>query len=52
MAVGELPPDTDPAALARFVGAVIQGMSQQARDGATAAELRNVAETAMRAWPA
>lgn len=52
MAAGELPPETDPSALARFVGAIIQGMSQQARDGATRAELRGVADTAMRAWPA
>ncbi|WP_328942621.1 TetR/AcrR family transcriptional regulator [Streptomyces sp. NBC_00250] len=48
---GELPADTDPRALARFSGAVLQGMSQQARDGATAEELAAVAETAMRAWP-
>ncbi|MBX9422993.1 TetR/AcrR family transcriptional regulator [Streptomyces lateritius] len=48
---GELPSDTDARALARFSGAVLQGMSQQARDGATAEELAAVAETAMRAWP-
>lgn len=52
MATGELPPDTDPSALARFIGAIIQGMSQQARDGATGAALQGVADTAMRAWPA
>lgn len=49
---GELPPDTDPRALARLAGAVLQGMSLQARDGATAEELTAVAEAAMRAWPA
>ncbi|MEV8589349.1 TetR/AcrR family transcriptional regulator [Streptomyces sp. NPDC051180] len=49
---GELPPDTDVVALARFSGAVLQGLSQQARDGATAEELTAVAEAAMRAWPA
>ncbi|MFF9848718.1 TetR/AcrR family transcriptional regulator [Streptomyces litmocidini] len=49
---GELPPDTDPRALARLTGAVLQGMSLQARDGATAEELAAVAEAAMRAWPA
>ncbi|MFB7026021.1 MULTISPECIES: TetR/AcrR family transcriptional regulator [unclassified Streptomyces] len=49
---GELPAGTDPRALARFSGAVLQGMSQQARDGATAEELAAVAEAAMRAWPA
>ncbi|MET9934144.1 MULTISPECIES: TetR/AcrR family transcriptional regulator [unclassified Streptomyces] len=49
---GELPAGTDPRALARFSGAVLQGMSQQARDGATAEELAAVAGAAMRAWPA
>ncbi|MFD0077732.1 TetR/AcrR family transcriptional regulator [Streptomyces sp. NPDC127166] len=48
---GELPPDTDPHALARLAGAVLQGMSLQARDGATAEELAAVADAAMRAWP-
>ena len=49
---GELPADTDPAALARLVGAVIQGMSVQAIDGATRADLRALATVAMNAWPA
>lgn len=31
---GELAPGSDPAALARFVGALVQGLSVQARDGA------------------
>jgi TetR/AcrR family transcriptional regulator, copper-responsive repressor len=48
---GRLPAGTDPAALARFYGAVIQGMSQQARDGASRDELLAVAEAALRAWP-
>ncbi|WP_035798710.1 TetR/AcrR family transcriptional regulator [Kitasatospora mediocidica] len=48
---GEEPAESDPAALARFTGAVIQGMSQQARDGADRTELEGVAEAAMRAWP-
>ncbi|RKN06505.1 TetR/AcrR family transcriptional regulator [Streptomyces radicis] len=52
VAAGTLPADTDVAALARFFGAVIQGMSQQSRDGASREELEGVAETAMRAWPA
>ncbi|MET9955805.1 TetR/AcrR family transcriptional regulator [Streptomyces sp. NPDC006339] len=51
VASGELPAGTDPRALARFSGAVLQGMSQQARDGATKEELTAVAEAAMRAWP-
>ncbi|MEU6053697.1 TetR/AcrR family transcriptional regulator [Streptomyces xanthochromogenes] len=52
VAAGHLPEDADPRALARFSGAVFQGMSQQARDGAGRAELEAVAEAAMLAWPA
>lgn len=48
---GVLPPGTDAAALARHTAAVIQGMSQQARDGAGREELESLAEVAMRAWP-
>ncbi|MGW1928619.1 TetR/AcrR family transcriptional regulator [Streptomyces sp. NPDC001919] len=51
VAAGELPADTDARALARFSGAVLQGMSQQARDGATREELAAVAAAAMLAWP-
>jgi TetR/AcrR family transcriptional regulator, copper-responsive repressor len=51
VAAGKLPSGTDPAALARFYGAVVQGMSQQARDGATRDDLLAVAGTALRAWP-
>lgn len=50
-AAGELPADTDARALARFTAATVQGMSQQARDGATREELEAVAELALRAWP-
>ncbi|MGW0629000.1 TetR/AcrR family transcriptional regulator [Streptomyces sp. NPDC002758] len=51
VACGALPPGTDAAALARHVGAVFQGMSQQARDGASRAELEAVAEITMAIWP-
>ncbi|MFF1450595.1 TetR/AcrR family transcriptional regulator [Streptomyces sp. NPDC058274] len=51
IAAGELPADTDAAALARHTGAMIQGMSQQARDGATRAELEALAELATAIWP-
>jgi AcrR family transcriptional regulator len=50
-AAGELPAGTDARALARYVGAVIQGMSQQARDGATREELEALAEVALANWP-
>ncbi|MFI8825759.1 TetR/AcrR family transcriptional regulator [Streptomyces sp. NPDC053431] len=48
---GELPAATDSATLARLCGAVLMGMSQQARDGATREELERLAEAAMEAWP-
>jgi AcrR family transcriptional regulator len=48
---GDLPKDADPATLARYVATVTQGMSVQAGAGATRAELRRVAETALQAWP-
>ncbi|MEU6824523.1 TetR/AcrR family transcriptional regulator [Streptomyces atriruber] len=51
VAAGELPDSIDPAALARYTGAVFQGMSQQARDGATREDLEAVADLAMTAWP-
>ncbi|GAA1087641.1 TetR/AcrR family transcriptional regulator [Nocardiopsis composta] len=50
-AEGELPPGTEVGALARYYAAVLQGMSQQARDGADAPALAAVARTAMACWP-
>lgn len=49
---GTLPPKTDAPALATFYAAVIQGMSTQARDGASEAQLQRVADVALAAWPA
>lgn len=46
MVEGELRPDTDAASLARFVATVIQGLSVQARDGASEDELLAVARIA------
>jgi|SRR5262245_5569700 len=48
----DLPPDLEPADLARFVLAVIYGMSVQATSGATREQLHRVAELALRIWPA
>ncbi|WP_434599826.1 TetR/AcrR family transcriptional regulator [Streptomyces sp. A5-4] len=48
---GVLPAHADAGVLARYTGVVVQGMSHQARDGASRAELEAVAELAMRAWP-
>ncbi|MGW5846754.1 TetR/AcrR family transcriptional regulator [Streptomyces sp. NPDC055254] len=52
VAAGALPQDADARALARYAGAVLQGMSQQARDGASRQELEAVARRALAAWPA
>ncbi len=51
VAAGELPADADAHALAVYCAAVLQGMSQQARDGADRTTLERVAELAMTAWP-
>jgi AcrR family transcriptional regulator len=50
-AEGDLPADADPAALARYIGALLQGMAVQATSGATCADLKQVAETVLSAWP-
>ncbi|WP_333777370.1 TetR/AcrR family transcriptional regulator [Streptomyces sp. IBSBF 3136] len=51
MAAARLPAGTDAGALARHTGALMQGMSQQARDGASRAELESLAEIALTIWP-
>jgi AcrR family transcriptional regulator len=51
VAAGELPAGTDATALARHTGAMFQGMSQQARDGASREELQALAEIALSIWP-
>jgi AcrR family transcriptional regulator len=51
VAEGELASDTDTEALARFFGAVVQGMSAQACDGASKAVLKRIADVALSAWP-
>jgi AcrR family transcriptional regulator len=48
---GDLPADTHPADLARYIVAVLQGIAVQAVGGASRAELRRVAAMALRAWP-
>ena len=47
----ELPTSTDIDGLSRFYLSVFQGMAIQARDGASQAELKAVAATAMAGWP-
>lgn len=50
-AEGDLPADAHPADLARYVTTVLQGLAVQAAGGAKRADLRRVADLALRAWP-
>lgn len=52
VAEGELPPGTNVAALAQFFITTLQGMSIQARSGATRTQLRHVGHVALSVWPA
>jgi AcrR family transcriptional regulator len=48
---GELAAQTDTDTLARFYGAIVQGMSAQACDGACNALLKRLIDLALTAWP-
>ncbi len=48
---GELPDGLDARSLARYLLALMQGMSIQASGGATCAELRQLVDTIMIVWP-
>jgi hypothetical protein len=48
---GDFPAEADAASLARYIATVTAGMSVQAANGASRAELLGVMDTAMRAWP-
>jgi AcrR family transcriptional regulator len=48
---GDLPKNSDPAELARYVMTVLQGMAVQGANGAGRDQLRRVAQVALRAWP-
>jgi AcrR family transcriptional regulator len=50
-AEGDLPPDANPADLARYIITIVHGMSVQAAGGATRNELRHVADIALQSWP-
>ncbi|MFB8274728.1 TetR/AcrR family transcriptional regulator [Nocardia colli] len=49
---GDLPADTNTPGLAHFYTTVLYGLSIQARDGASLAELTQSIDCAMAAWPA
>ncbi|WP_326757459.1 TetR/AcrR family transcriptional regulator [Streptomyces phaeochromogenes] len=48
---GDLPPDTDPDLLARYLMTVANGIAVQAASGATRTDLQQVADMALRSWP-
>ncbi|MFG3531365.1 TetR/AcrR family transcriptional regulator [Streptomyces sp. NPDC047917] len=48
---GDLPPGSDPSALARLLVTVVQGLSIQAASGAPREELHTVADQMMLWWP-
>ncbi|HWF65313.1 MAG TPA: TetR/AcrR family transcriptional regulator [Rhizomicrobium sp.] len=48
---GELAKEADPASLARYLITVSNGICVQAASGASAKELHEVAELALKAWP-
>jgi AcrR family transcriptional regulator len=48
---GDLSKNLDAAALAQYIMAVTHGMAVQAASGTSRAQLRKVAEMAMKAWP-
>jgi AcrR family transcriptional regulator len=50
-AEGDLAAGSDPATLAQYVVTITDGIASQAANGASADDLRRVAELAMRAWP-
>lgn len=50
-AEGDLPEGTDPAAMARYLMAILQGIALQAGSGATRAELDQLVDTTLAMWP-
>ncbi len=51
-AEGDLPSNTDPAALARYLQTVFFGLAVQAAEGSSRPELDETAERALMGWPA
>ena len=50
-AEGDLPADIEAEALARYMTALLQGLSVQAGAGASYDELKSLVEMALRTWP-
>jgi AcrR family transcriptional regulator len=51
-AEGDLPPDANPASLARYLSTIIYGMAVLVVGGASRRDLFHVAQIALRSWPA
>lgn len=51
LAEGDLPAGSDPVTLARYLGAIMQGIAVQAGSGATREELERLVETCLKMWP-
>jgi AcrR family transcriptional regulator len=51
-AEGDLPPEADPAELARYVSVLCYGLALESMAGASRAHLRRLIDVALRAWPA
>jgi AcrR family transcriptional regulator len=51
-AEGDLPADSNPASLARYLSAVLYGMAVLAAAGSSRKDLLQVVETALQSWPA
>jgi AcrR family transcriptional regulator len=49
---GDLPRNTDPGKLARYIITVVWGLSVQAAGGYTRAQMKELARMAMQSWPA
>jgi AcrR family transcriptional regulator len=50
-AEGDLPDSIDPAALARYLSAVTQGLAVQASAGTSCEELKGIVDTTLATWP-
>ncbi|AOS60947.1 TetR/AcrR family transcriptional regulator [Actinoalloteichus hymeniacidonis] len=48
---GDLPPESDPEVLARFLSTMSNGIAVQAASGVSREELFRVADAALRSWP-
>jgi AcrR family transcriptional regulator len=48
---GDLPDGIEPAALARYLGTILQGLSVQAANGVACADLRAMVDTTLAIWP-